>query len=182
MHRWAPVRLVRSTASQSSGFIRTARPSRVMAALFTRMSSLPKRSSVCLKPAFTRSASATSMDTARASPPAAAIFATTAANFSTLRAAAATLAPALAKARDRKSTRLNSSHGYISYAVFCLKKKKNKTRVRADAQELRITTPHTLAETLLTRPRCHTYSYHSAANLTTPPEPQHGAHGATNTS
>src|SRR2546422_6403684 len=28
-------------------------------------------------------------------------------------------------ARDRKSTRLNSSHGYISYAVFCLKKKKN---------------------------------------------------------
>src|SRR2546429_1998107 len=29
---------------------------------------------------------------------------------------------------DRKSTRLNSSHGYISYAVFCLKKKKNKHR------------------------------------------------------
>src|SRR3989449_3384068 len=29
-----------------------------------------------------------------------------------------------AGARDRKSTRLNSSHGYISYAVFCLKKKR----------------------------------------------------------
>src|SRR5689334_24436649 len=29
--------------------------------------------------------------------------------------------------RDRKSTRLNSSHSSISYAVFCLKKKKNKT-------------------------------------------------------
>src|SRR5437588_6981277 len=29
-------------------------------------------------------------------------------------------------ARDRKSTRLNSSHTVISYAVFCLKKKKNK--------------------------------------------------------
>src|SRR5687768_17941376 len=29
---------------------------------------------------------------------------------------------------DRKSTRLNSSHGYISYAVFCLKKKKKKTK------------------------------------------------------
>src|SRR5205809_5225033 len=29
---------------------------------------------------------------------------------------------------DRKSTRLNSSHGYISYAVFCLKKKKKKIR------------------------------------------------------
>src|SRR2546422_8561098 len=28
--------------------------------------------------------------------------------------------------RDRKSTRLNSSHGYISYAVFCLKKKNNR--------------------------------------------------------
>src|SRR5256884_6986485 len=27
--------------------------------------------------------------------------------------------------QDRKSTRLNSSHGYISYAVFCLKKKKH---------------------------------------------------------
>src|SRR2546422_6538855 len=34
---------------------------------------------------------------------------------------------------DRKSTRLNSSHGYISYAVFCLKKKKKKkvTRTRS---------------------------------------------------
>src|SRR2546422_3279059 len=30
--------------------------------------------------------------------------------------------------RDRKSTRLNSSHGYISYAVFCLKKKKQQRR------------------------------------------------------
>src|SRR5687768_18229635 len=29
--------------------------------------------------------------------------------------------------QDRKSTRLNSSHGYISYAVFCLKKKKQNT-------------------------------------------------------
>src|SRR2546422_8515811 len=30
------------------------------------------------------------------------------------------------KRLDRKSTRLNSSHGYISYAVFCLKKKKKQ--------------------------------------------------------
>src|SRR2546429_7296381 len=30
-------------------------------------------------------------------------------------------------AQDRKSTRLNSSHGYISYAVFCLKKKNTTT-------------------------------------------------------
>src|SRR2546422_6951813 len=36
---------------------------------------------------------------------------------------------------DRKSTRLNSSHGYISYAVFCLKKKKHarpSTRTRSN--------------------------------------------------
>src|SRR5256886_8258631 len=33
-------------------------------------------------------------------------------------------AKALPSARDRKSTRLNSSHSQISYAVFCLKKKK----------------------------------------------------------
>src|SRR2546422_6742624 len=32
-------------------------------------------------------------------------------------------------ARDRKSTRLNSSHGYISYAVFCLKKKKKEKTI-----------------------------------------------------
>src|SRR2546429_6006404 len=33
------------------------------------------------------------------------------------------------RARDRKSTRLNSSHGYISYAVFCLKKKKTHDKL-----------------------------------------------------
>src|SRR5438876_8223570 len=36
-------------------------------------------------------------------------------------------APDLITDEDRKSTRLNSSHPSISYAVFCLKKKKNKT-------------------------------------------------------
>src|SRR2546422_3628840 len=36
---------------------------------------------------------------------------------------------------DRKSTRLNSSHGYISYAVFCLKKKKNRREERDRARE-----------------------------------------------
>src|SRR2546429_3077224 len=35
----------------------------------------------------------------------------------------------LLRNRDRKSTRLNSSHGYISYAVFCLKKKISITRL-----------------------------------------------------
>src|SRR2546422_5122011 len=39
----------------------------------------------------------------------------------------AVLVARLAHWGDRKSTRLNSSHGYISYAVFCLKKKKKTT-------------------------------------------------------
>src|SRR2546422_5310652 len=44
------------------------------------------------------------------------------------RATVVTAAPASwPSCGDRKSTRLNSSHGYISYAVFCLKKKKKKT-------------------------------------------------------
>src|SRR2546427_1398809 len=42
-----------------------------------------------------------------------------------LRAAGAGCIGAVTVARDRKSTRLNSSHSQISYAVFCLKKKKN---------------------------------------------------------
>src|SRR2546429_4545648 len=37
---------------------------------------------------------------------------------------------------DRKSTRLNSSHGYISYAVFCLKKKKNKQGLTSSDRSL----------------------------------------------
>src|SRR5258707_5285916 len=40
------------------------------------------------------------------------------------------------RGRDRKSTRLNSSHANISYAVFCLKKKKTE-RQRAPASESR---------------------------------------------
>src|SRR5438552_14660622 len=36
--------------------------------------------------------------------------------------------PPTQRKRDRKSTRLNSSHQIISYAVFCLKKKKNKIK------------------------------------------------------
>src|SRR2546422_5264754 len=41
--------------------------------------------------------------------------------------------------RDRKSTRLNSSHGYISYAVFCLKKKKQTLPVQTLPAALVIT-------------------------------------------
>src|SRR5688500_19533409 len=39
-----------------------------------------------------------------------------------------------AEYKDRKSTRLNSSHLVISYAVFCLKKKSKQKRVRARTQ------------------------------------------------
>src|SRR2546426_6571995 len=38
-------------------------------------------------------------------------------------------------ARDRKSTRLNSSHLVISYAVFCLKKKKKKDIINSDSRQ-----------------------------------------------
>src|SRR2546430_12053767 len=38
--------------------------------------------------------------------------------------------PGVKRERDRKSTRLNSSHSQISYAVFCLKKKKNNPSTR----------------------------------------------------
>src|SRR2546430_16173068 len=44
---------------------------------------------------------------------------------STFGAPTRTLSRELATAEDRKSTRLNSSHSQISYAVFCLKKKNN---------------------------------------------------------
>src|SRR5690348_17352329 len=37
--------------------------------------------------------------------------------------------------QDRKSTRLNSSHPSISYAVFCLKKKKNKEKIKVIASK-----------------------------------------------
>src|SRR2546422_7906137 len=37
---------------------------------------------------------------------------------------------------DRKSTRLNSSHGYISYAVFCLKKKKSLAEILSFSSHL----------------------------------------------
>src|SRR2546429_3495942 len=44
--------------------------------------------------------------------------------------------------RDRKSTRLNSSHGYISYAGFCLKKKKQPPRAPSALPDARGRIPH----------------------------------------
>src|SRR2546427_2978544 len=48
--------------------------------------------------------------------------------------------PPVSGARDRKSTRLNSSHSQISYAVFCLKKKKS---LRRDVDYTDIEADHT---------------------------------------
>src|SRR5437667_3099183 len=51
-------------------------------------------------------------------------------------------------ARDRKSTRLNSSHITISYAVFCLKKKKKKhNNIHLVKYQLMPTMPHPTAKT-----------------------------------
>src|SRR2546422_7757450 len=43
---------------------------------------------------------------------------------------------------DRKSTRLNSSHGYISYAVFCLKKKKKNEHILKSKERQTQSTTH----------------------------------------
>src|SRR3989337_4174557 len=49
---------------------------------------------------------------------------------------------------DRKSTRLNSSHGSISYAVFCLQKNKTTTRIGLTMQS-----PQRACRSFLSRPR-----------------------------
>src|SRR5258708_22606092 len=50
---------------------------------------------------------------------------------------------------DRKSTRLNSSHQIISYAVFCLKKKKTYTVCETQAERSTMLVPHTVRRPLL---------------------------------
>src|SRR2546429_5985004 len=59
----------------------------------------------------------------------------------TIAAPVATAPAAMVTPKDRKSTRLNSSHGYISYAVFCLKKNKTSTLPR----HTRLHTDHSAA-------------------------------------
>src|SRR5688500_19742139 len=55
--------------------------------------------------------------------------------------------PAAASGRDRKSTRLNSSHLVISYAVFCLKKKKkSKQNQYLGSQDVSMTTRNNMME------------------------------------
>src|SRR2546429_781706 len=59
----------------------------------------------------------------------------------------------LARARivDRKSTRLNSSHGYISYAVFCLKKKKHTSKAQGQPPRM----PYNLCSLRTESPHAH---------------------------
>src|SRR5256885_5647055 len=54
--------------------------------------------------------------------------------------------------RDRKSTRLNSSHLVISYAVFCLKKKKEHHATRHPAYHALIRAPHDVLRAVVDRP------------------------------
>src|SRR6185295_2961008 len=95
----APVRLVASTLCQSSRLIRRSRLSAVMPALLTR-TSMPARSGGSdLSRSPIEAGCATSSTRAWALPPAASIRATRAASFSSLRAAAITLAPSSARRR-----------------------------------------------------------------------------------
>src|SRR2546429_2637725 len=70
------------------------------------------------------------------------------ANWTQPRMAVTAPTPAQLRNRDRKSTRLNSSHGYISYAVFCLKKKNtwlmDNLTGRMEFQHLEIDRTHAL--------------------------------------
>src|SRR2546427_7333980 len=75
--------------------------------------------------------------------------------------------------RDRKSTRLNSSHSQISYAVFCLKKKKRKTFVIPPRSDNTLKSsdgypidPSSHTPFKLCPPRSHAYSFrYSMQNL-----------------
>src|SRR3712207_7276959 len=72
------------------------------------------------------------------------------------------------RATDRKSTRLNSSHANISYAVFCLKKKKtSRQQNRTVTPPSRLTPPHRTSPSPYTR---ITKAYtHVLSPLPTPP-------------
>src|SRR2546429_2580614 len=63
---------------------------------------------------------------------------------------------------DRKSTRLNSSHGYISYAVFCLKKKKRFRAQTTSASRFR-SSPSAFTPTARCRSSRHRFSSHLLA-------------------
>src|SRR5256886_12584449 len=70
---------------------------------------------------------------------------------------------------DRKSTRLNSSHSQISYAVFCLKKKKIQIHTFPDYQHLNpFTPPFHISTQPSTTPGPYPHVRHPPSNTTTP--------------
>src|SRR2546429_2915143 len=75
---------------------------------------------------------------------------------------------------DRKSTRLNSSHGYISYAVFCLKKKKKHLHDPLSLFILPLSAPtrSRTQNTTSTRPSCATPTHLAHARHSLPPTPR----------
>src|SRR2546430_9950960 len=80
---------------------------------------------------------------------------------------------------DRKSTRLNSSHSQISYAVFCLKKKKMTSSILCSCPTTNITSHSTRHMRLLRRPLCAHLSlptfYVSPHHVSYTPAVGHGA-------
>ena len=94
--RNTPLRLVSITASQSSSFKSTRKPSRLMPALFTRISAMPADDSASAKQSRTEAESVTSTSTHIALPPLSAIDWAVSSSFSRLRAARTTVAPASA--------------------------------------------------------------------------------------
>jgi hypothetical protein len=96
-HRNMLVRFVVSTAFQSASGSLNSRLSRVMPALFTRMSIRPHRCATSSAIAVTAAESVTSQPTASARPPSDVIFSTTEAQRSAVRSTTATLAPPAAR-------------------------------------------------------------------------------------
>ena len=84
VNRNVPLRLMSSTASQSASLMRMSRPSRVMPALLTRMSTLPAAARICSAAASTLAASATLAAKAQALRPSAWTFCTVSAQNSSL--------------------------------------------------------------------------------------------------
>src|SRR3989449_1920627 len=73
--------------------------------------------------------------------------------------------------RDRKSTRLNSNHGYISYAVFCLKKKKKTSLGKLETLSTRNAHPQSERPNGYHCARKRTHTHQAQSEQT-----QHAAH------
>ena len=98
----APLRLVSSTRSQSASSVSSSGLSTTMPALFTRIEIGPSPASAAAIPSATAAGSVTSRATATAWPPKASISAASSDRGPALRAASATLAPALARVRANR--------------------------------------------------------------------------------